>query len=46
MKKVLIISSTPVKGGNSELLCEAFGQGAQESGNQVEIVNLREKKIN
>ncbi len=46
MKRVLIISSTPVKGGNSELLCQAFAQGAEKSGNQVEIVNLREKKIN
>ncbi len=46
MKKVLVISSTPVKGGNSELLCKAFAQGAEEAGWQVEMLNLREKQIN
>ena len=46
MKKVVVISSTPVKGGNSELLCKAFAQGAEEAGWQVEMLNLREKQIN
>lgn len=46
MKKVLIFSSTPLKNGNSELLCQAFAQGAEEAGHQVEIVNIREKQIN
>ncbi len=44
-KKVLIISSTPRAGGNSEILCEEFARGAAESGNDAEIVRLREKKI-
>ena len=35
-KKVLIISSSPRKGGNSETLAEAFAKGAQEADNQVE----------
>lgn len=43
-KKVLILSSSPRKGGNSETLAAAFAKGAQEAGNQVEIVYLREKK--
>ena len=43
-KKVLILSSSPRKGGNSETLAAAFATGAQEAGNQVEIVYLREKK--
>ena len=35
-KKVLIISSSPRKGGNSETLAAAFAKGAREAGNQVE----------
>ena len=44
-KKVLILSSSPRKGGNSETLAAAFAKGAQEAGNQVETVYLREKQI-
>ena len=43
-KKVLIISSSPRKNGNSETLAAAFAKGAQEAGHQVETVYLREKK--
>ena len=43
-KHVLIISSSPRKGGNSEALAAAFAKGAQEAGNQVETVYLREKQ--
>ncbi len=43
-KTVLIISSSPRKGGNSEMLAAAFAKGAQEAGNQVETVYLREKQ--
>lgn len=45
-KKVLIFSSSPRKGGNSDLLCDQFALGAQESGNEVEKISLRDKKIN
>lgn len=44
-KKVLIISSSPRKGGNSETLAAAFAKGAQEAGNKVETIFLREKQI-
>ena len=44
-KKVLIISSSPRKGGNSETLAAAFGKGARDAGNQVETVYLREKQV-
>lgn len=44
-KKVLMISGSPRKGGNSEILLGQFEIGARESGNEVEKVNLREKKI-
>ena len=44
-KKVLILSSSPRKGGNSETLAAAFAKGAREAGNQVETVSLREKQV-
>lgn len=44
-KKVLVIVSSPRKGGNSELLCDSFIKGARENGNEVEKLLLREKKI-
>lgn len=46
IKKVLIISSSPRKGGNSDLLCDQFAKGAQEAGHAVEKISLREHKIN
>ena len=45
-KKVLIISSSPRKGGNSDTLCDKFAQGAAESNNQVEKIFLKDKNIN
>ena len=44
-KKVLIISSSPRKNGNSETLADAFANGAQEAGHSVETVHLREKQM-
>ncbi len=44
-KKVLMLSSSPRKGGNSETLAAAFAKGAKEAGNRVEIVYLREKQV-
>ncbi len=44
-KKVLVISGSPRKGGNSDLLCDAFIEGAVEAGHKVEKINLREKKL-
>ena len=37
-KKVLILSSSPRKGGNSDLLCDEFMRGAKESGHDVEKI--------
>lgn len=45
-KKVLIISSSPRKGGNSDTLCNKFMEGAKSAGNDVEKIFLRDKKIN
>lgn len=45
-KKVLIISASPRKGGNSDLLCDQFLLGAKEAGHNVEKIFLRDHKIN
>ena len=45
MKKVLILSGSPRKGGNSDILCDEFMRGAQDAGNQVEKIFVAEKKI-
>lgn len=45
-KNVLVLSSSPRKAGNSDLLSDQFMTGAQESGNQVEKIFLKDKKIN
>ena len=42
-KNVLIISSSPRKGSNSETLAASFAKGAEEAGHKVETVYLREK---
>jgi multimeric flavodoxin WrbA len=44
-KKVLVLSASPRKGGNSDLLCNKFIQGAREAGNQAEKIFLRDKEI-
>jgi multimeric flavodoxin WrbA len=45
-KKVLVLSASPRKGGNSDLLCDQFMNGTREAGNQAEKIFLRDKKIN
>lgn len=44
-KKVLILSSSPRRRGNSDTLCDEFMRGAIEGGNEVEKVFLRDKNI-
>lgn len=44
-KKVLILSSSPRRGGNSDTLCTEFMRGAIESGHEVEKIFLRDKTI-
>lgn len=44
-KKVLVISTSPRKGGNSETLADEFVRGAREAGNDVEKVTLYDKNI-
>ena len=45
-KNVLILSASPRKGGNSDLLCDQFMLGSKESDNQAEKIFLRDKTIN
>ena len=45
MKNILIISSSPRKNGNSQMLCEQFKKGAEEKGHMVTLVRLTEKII-
>ena len=46
MKNILILSASPRKGGNSDLLCDEFMRGALDAGNQVEKLCLCDYKIN
>ncbi|MBQ8348847.1 MAG: flavodoxin family protein [Ruminococcus sp.] len=45
MKNVLIISASPRKGGNSDILCDRFAQGATESGHKAEKIFLASENI-
>ena len=40
-KKILILSTSPRRGSNSE----AFAKGAAESGHEVELIAMREKDL-
>ena len=44
-KKVLILSGSPRKNGNSDILCDEFMKGAIEAGNEVEKIRVAEKNI-
>ena len=44
-KNVLILSGSPRKGGNSDILCDEFAKGATEAGHNVEKIRVPEKNI-
>ncbi len=44
-KKVLILSGSPRKGGNSDILCYEFLRGAQDAGHKAEKIRAAEKKV-
>lgn len=44
-KKVLILSGSPRKNGNSDLLCDEFMRGALDAGHEVEKIRVQEKSI-
>lgn len=45
-KKILILSASPRKGGNSDYLCDEFMRGAKDAGHETEKIFLRNQKIN
>ncbi len=45
-KNILLISASPRKGGNSDLLCDEFARGATETGHAAEKIRLSEQTIN
>lgn len=45
-KKVIVVSSSYRKNGNSETLANEFVRGAKEAGNEVEIIYLRDITLN
>ena len=46
MKNILVISASPRKNGNSDMLCDYFVEGAQQQKHNIEKVRLQEKNIN
>lgn len=44
-KKILAIEGSPRKGGNSDLLCDAFLKGASESGNETEKIYIQDLNL-
>ena len=44
-KRVLILSSSPRRGGNSDRLCDEFLRGAAEAGHDAEKIFLRDRTI-
>ena len=45
MKHAVILSASPRKMGNSDILCHQFMKGAEEAGNTCELISLYDKKI-
>ncbi len=42
MKKVLVVSSSPRKGGNSGALAKKFAEGASAAGNEVKVITVQD----
>lgn len=44
-KNILILSGSPRKGGNSDILCDSFSMGAKKTGHSTEKIYVHEQKI-
>lgn len=44
-KKVIVLSTSLRAGSNSAALANAFAKGAEEAGNEVEVISLKGRKI-
>lgn len=42
MKRIVIVSSSPRKNGNSEILAQKFAEGAKAAGNEVKYIAVRD----
>ncbi len=42
MKKIIVVTSSPRRGGNSETLATRFAEGAISAGNSVEFVSVKD----
>lgn len=42
MKKIIIVTSSPRKDGNSEMLAKKFAEGALSAGNEVKFIAVRD----
>lgn len=45
MKKVIVLSSSPRIGGNSDILCDQFIKGARDCGHKVEKIQIAQQNI-
>lgn len=45
-KRVLIIEGSPRRNGNSQLLCDAFKNGAETAHHHVDLIRIQDKNIN
>lgn len=45
-KNVVVLSSSPRRGGNSDLLCDQFEKGAREAGHHAEKIFNPKKEFN
>lgn len=46
MSKILIVHGSPRKGGNSQMLADAFAKGAIEAGHEVTQIDAGQAKVN
>lgn len=44
-KNVLVLSGSPRKNGNSDMLCDAFIKGAEKAGHLTEKIFIQNKRF-
>lgn len=45
MENVVVVTGSPRKGGNTELLAEALIKGIKDAGNAVDVISVRDESI-
>lgn len=46
MSRITVLVGSPRKGGNTEMLADAFIKGAEQAGHEIVKIHLRERKVN